>query len=319
MTASRPDLYALLGLAADADGDAIRAAYRALAKLHHPDLAEDATPDSIEQFIRIQEAYDVLRDPERRAAYDQECAAEAELAAMLRQQRAFAERQAMAAGARAIHQPAVPPPRRPVLTRSRLYFLGAAAMVVGALALVTYQRRQQAELEKQITVVRVDPRPAIAPADGGTHRSGPPDLSVLAKEMERLSRLQVERVEIAKKKVQAELENVQRQAAQPAKPPAAAAPPVPRPAKVDCAGEGRAFSLVHHDDQTSVSYNGGPMVRATIRDLGTGIVLVSEVEPTKRISLGFWKGDKDRTIVVVTDAAGHVFQTFGVDCTGPAF
>ena len=318
MTAARPDLYALLGVPADADGDTLRAAYRALAKLHHPDLADDATAASTEQFIRIQEAYDVLRDPERRAAYDHERKAEAELDAMLRQQRAFAERQAMAAGARAAHQPTVPPPRRPVLTRSRLFFLGAAAMVVGALALVTYERRREAELEKQITVVRVDPRPAI-PSTDATRRGGPPDLSVLAREMERLSRLQVERVEIAKKKVQAELENVQRKAAQPAKPPPAAAAPVALPARVDCTGEGRAFSLVHHDNDTSVSYNGGPMMRPTVRDLGTGIVLVSEVEPTHRISLGFWKGDKDRTIVVVTDKAGHVFQTFGVDCTGPAF
>ena len=54
MTAARPDLYALLGVAADADGDAIRAAYRALAKLHHPDLADDATAASTDQFIRIQ-------------------------------------------------------------------------------------------------------------------------------------------------------------------------------------------------------------------------------------------------------------------------
>jgi hypothetical protein len=46
---------------------------------------------------------------------------------------------------------------------------------------------------------------------------------------------------------------------------------------------------------------------------------MSRVEPTNRVSLGFWKGDKDRTIVIIADAVGNVFQTFGVECTAAAF
>jgi len=57
----------MLGIPRSADAEAIRTAYRAQAKQLHPDLSEGP---SNEVFRRLQEAYDVLRDPERRAHYD---------------------------------------------------------------------------------------------------------------------------------------------------------------------------------------------------------------------------------------------------------
>ncbi len=314
-----PDYYALLGVSADADGDAIRTAYRALAKQLHPDAADGGGAHSTDQFIRIQEAYDVLRDPERRAEYDHERARWAEVEAAMRQQRAFLERQAQAAQARAANQPPPPPPKPRIVTRSRLFLVGAALLVVAASAFIAQQQRQRA-LESQITVVRVDPpRPPHLSADN-QKRGLPPDLGALAAEMERLSHLQVARVEEAKKRMQAEVERAQKIVA----PPPTLDPPsrpaaLPRPPKIDCAGEGRAFVVTHDDDITSVSYNGGPAVRPAIRDLGTGIILVSKVEPTNRISIGFWKGDKNGTIILVSDATGKLFQTYGVDCTAAAF
>jgi len=59
-------LYDDLGLAADATPEAIKAAYRAAAKRDHPDCGGD-----LERFDRIQRAYDVLGDAERRARYDE--------------------------------------------------------------------------------------------------------------------------------------------------------------------------------------------------------------------------------------------------------
>jgi len=88
---------------------------------------------------------------------------------------------------------------------------------------------------------------------------------------------------------------------------------------VDCAGEGRKFFVIRQNDVVSVSYNGGPLMRPTIHDQGAGLIIVSMVEPTNRISLGFMKGDKDRTIVLISDAVGNVFRTFGVDCSAAAF
>jgi len=60
--------YDILGIAPDATPDEIRAAYRRLAKQYHPDVNSD--PDASERFIAIQQAYEVLIDPEARARYD---------------------------------------------------------------------------------------------------------------------------------------------------------------------------------------------------------------------------------------------------------
>jgi len=63
------DLYATLGVARDASQDAIKRAYRKLAKEMHPDLNPDK-PDIAERFKRVTAAYDILSDPEKRGRYD---------------------------------------------------------------------------------------------------------------------------------------------------------------------------------------------------------------------------------------------------------
>src|SRR5438128_1243751 len=63
------DYYDLLGLNRGADDAAIKAAYRRLAKEHHPDR-HNGCSDKEAQFKAISEAYDVLKDPQKRAAYD---------------------------------------------------------------------------------------------------------------------------------------------------------------------------------------------------------------------------------------------------------
>jgi molecular chaperone DnaJ len=63
------DYYELLGVPRGADDAAIKAAYRRLAKEHHPDRHNGCT-DKEAHFKAINEAYDVLKDPQKRAAYD---------------------------------------------------------------------------------------------------------------------------------------------------------------------------------------------------------------------------------------------------------
>src|SRR5215210_151740 len=63
------DYYDLLGLQRGADDAAIKAAYRRLAKECHPDRYNGCS-DKEAQFKAINEAYDVLKDPQKRAAYD---------------------------------------------------------------------------------------------------------------------------------------------------------------------------------------------------------------------------------------------------------
>jgi molecular chaperone DnaJ len=66
--ATTGDYYEILGVPRTADADAIRAAYRRLAKQFHPDVNKDSAAE--ERFKEINEAYDVLSDEQRRAAYD---------------------------------------------------------------------------------------------------------------------------------------------------------------------------------------------------------------------------------------------------------
>ena len=63
------DPYEILGLKRDADEAAIKAAYRKLAKRHHPDLHPGDTK-AAERFQELNNANDLLSDPERRARFD---------------------------------------------------------------------------------------------------------------------------------------------------------------------------------------------------------------------------------------------------------
>ena len=63
------DYYKVMGVARDASQEDIKRAYRKLARKYHPDVSKEK--DAEEKFKELQEAHEVLRDPQKRAAYDQ--------------------------------------------------------------------------------------------------------------------------------------------------------------------------------------------------------------------------------------------------------
>ena len=68
MAVAYQDYYAALGVPRDASEQDIRSAYRKLAREHHPDVNKD--PDAEDRFKEISEAYEVLRDKDKRERYD---------------------------------------------------------------------------------------------------------------------------------------------------------------------------------------------------------------------------------------------------------
>ncbi|MEN8583662.1 J domain-containing protein [Burkholderia sp. RS01] len=76
MASAVPDHYAVLHVPRGATQQEIARAYRSLMRTHHPDLdSGEAVPAELQ---RIMQAFFVLRDPERRSAYDQETARSAD-------------------------------------------------------------------------------------------------------------------------------------------------------------------------------------------------------------------------------------------------
>ena len=67
---AKEDYYALLGVKKTAGDAELKSAYRKLAKQYHPDV-NPGDAEAERKFKQISEAYDVLRDPQSRAAYDQ--------------------------------------------------------------------------------------------------------------------------------------------------------------------------------------------------------------------------------------------------------
>lgn len=68
--AEKKDYYEVLGVSKSATDEEIKKAYRSLAKKYHPDLNKDNPEEAAAKFKEVSEAYEVLKDPEKKAKYD---------------------------------------------------------------------------------------------------------------------------------------------------------------------------------------------------------------------------------------------------------
>jgi hypothetical protein len=314
MHAYRLNHYEELGIARDADAEAIRTAYRTLAKQLHPDLSDGDGRESKEAFFRVQEAYDVLRDPQRRARYDHE----------LSHRTATAQAARLAAQRRARRRatpvpPLVPgrPPARGLGLGGYLAALGLVVIVAGGI--VAWQLYFRPE-PQPIIIVKVDPDARSRAARGSAPATPelPADPGILTKEVDRIVQAQVERVEAAKKRLETQLSELEAHKPAP-KTDLPREVPTLLVSRVECIGRGTNIVLSRENGVARISYDNGPVMEPRIRDLGTGSVLVSRIEPTNKIAIAFTKGDRTGTTLLMFDQAGSVQQTFNVECTVAAF
>lgn len=140
MIGDMEDLYRTLGVSRGASGDEIRKRYRFLAQAYHPDKFPD--PDNKDraeaEFKRVQEAYQVLSSPVRRAAYD-----------------ASRPSSGSAADARAGSGPVRPRarPRPPSLWRQKAFGLTGAQWLIAFLFVVNLWLRDPIPLADELLLL----------------------------------------------------------------------------------------------------------------------------------------------------------------------
>lgn len=177
-------LYQALGVPRGASPDEIRSAFRERAKLYHPDVGSDADDA---RFRTLREAYDVLRDPQRRLQYDAE-SLDAERQRERARFQAFVDR-----GGAGLRQSLASSP--PSLLIGIMAALLLAAVVAGVLALTrsgeaARLREEVARLEAELRGARAPtPTPRSAAGAGGeviyaNAFSFPPGSAELAGELE---------------------------------------------------------------------------------------------------------------------------------------
>jgi hypothetical protein len=82
--------------------------------------------------------------------------------------------------------------------------------------------------------------------------------------------------------------------------------------------DGTKFSIVSQGGGFIVTYGQAPSIRAKVDYAGAYIVLLSKIVPNDAIAINLMRGDKDGTVIVVSDARGVPQRTIGAKCSGVA-
>jgi hypothetical protein len=280
-----PDYYAVLGVGSDADQELIRSAYLALAKQYHPDSATAASPKNDEKFHSVSEAYENLRDPDRRREYDMRQARREQLRREARARAGYSRTYKPSASAVGSSQTkgrtgknsvaegnaARSQTRSPNWVRNCLVFSGGAfavaALVLGLSALVF---KNPANIELRTDAAEERASSIAAPVDRSS--------AVASSGSEAVAR------------------------------------------QADCiAADGTKFAIINHGSVITVAFNGAAPKRARADAKSPNIVLLSKFEPFDRIAIAVVKGDRDGTEIIVSDSAGSPIQTIEAKCSDVAF
>ncbi|KAF0099772.1 MAG: dnaJ [Rhodospirillaceae bacterium] len=336
------DHYLVLGVSRTADAAMIRAAYVALAKRYHPDVAAGNPELAAFNFRQITDAYQTLSDPDARAHYD------AAVQAALDAERARREQAAQAAALARAARPALK-----TTIAERLF--GKPAPDAAAISLAAHP-------PKPLIPPRAAPPLAhLAHADamarlrsilvvavvlmtfigvGGylaTRAVRGPGLQVMAAETARPAEVKP----TVEPKPQARAKpkpvppvNQPSQLAPWGLPPSAPLPgpmagrstvlkPVP-PLNVDgqsvcVADDGAKFAIINRGGEPTVIYNGAPPVRASVQLADRYLVVLNSIVPSDTIIIGIKRGLEPGTYIYYADTRGAIIQTVAARCEGQAY
>lgn len=341
------DHYLVLGVPRTADAAMIRAAYVALAKRYHPDVAAGNPELAAFNFRQITDAYQTLSDPDARARYDARVQAALDAERTRREQAAAAARAAAStrkativdqllgkltskAAPEAVKLPARRPrpllPPRPLSPPAYLPHADAMArqrsILVVAIVLMTFL------------------------GVGGylaTRAMKGPGLQVMAAESARPSEPKpvVETEPTVEPKQQARPKpkpvppvNQPSQLAPWGLPPSAPLPgrtagqatamaPVPDlnvdGQSVCIADDGAKFAIVNRGGEPTVIYNGAAPVRASVQLADRYLVLLNNIVPSDTIIIGIKRGLETGTYIYYADTRGAIIETVAARCVGQAY
>jgi len=338
------DHYLVLGVPRTADAATIRAAYVALAKRYHPDVATGNPELAAFNFRQITDAYQTLSDPDARAHYDAKVrvaldaertrreqataalwavtpAAKATIAEKLFGNSAFntARKAAAKSPAGRPLRPLLPP--RPPSPPAYLPHADAMARRRSILVVATVL----------MTFIGVGGYLATRAMKG-------PGLQVMAAETARPAaevRPAVEAKPQARPKpTPVPPVNQPSQLAPWGVPPSAPLPgpmagrstvltPVP-PLNVDgqsvcVADDGAKFAIVNRGGEPTVIYNGAPPVRASVQLADRYLVVLNNIVPSDTIIIGIKRGLETGTFIYYADTRGAIIQTVAARCEGQAY
>ena len=279
------DYYAVLGVGSDADQELIRSAYLALAKQYHPDSATAASPKNDEKFHSVSEAYENLRDPDRRREYD------------MRQARR--EQQRTEARARAGYSRTYKPSASAVGSSQTKGRTGKNSAAEGNAA--RSQRRSPDWVRNSLVF------------SGGAFAVAALALGLIALVSKNPANIEL-RTDAAEERASSITTPVDRSSAVASSGSEAVA------RQADCtAADGTKFAIINHGSVITVAFNGAAPKRARADAKGPNIVLLSKFEPFDRITIAVVRGDRDGTEIIVSDSAGSPIQTIEAKCSDVAF
>ncbi|MDO8976255.1 DnaJ domain-containing protein [Reyranella sp.] len=338
------DHYLVLGVPRTADAATIRAAYVALAKRYHPDVAAGNPELAAFNFRQITDAYQTLSDPDARARYDSRVQAALDAERTRREQAAAAAWAAKAAPkatiaeklfgkttSKAVTRPAAGPPARrrpfrPLLpprpAQPTAYLPHAAAMA----------RRRSIMVVAIVLMTFIGVGGYLA-----TRAVKGPGLQVMAAETARPSEpkpaVETKPQATPKPKPVPPL-NQPSQLAPWGLPPSAPLPgrtagqatvmaPVPAlnvdGQSVCVADDGAKFAIVNRGGEPTVIYNGAAPVRASVQLADRYLVLLNNIVPSDTIIIGIKRGLETGTYIYYADTRGAIIETVAARCVGQAY